>query len=72
MGTVAGGLSCMSKRNQYAKQGAALGALVLVLLLVLTGCLIKWRGQDLLSVDPDAQIWVHHPENSTNDVPPRP
>jgi len=41
-----------------------LGKLIAVcaLLLCLSGCAVKWRGQPLLSADPQCDIWIHHPE----------
>lgn len=43
---------------------------MVILLVVLAvaflggGCIISWQGRPLLQVDPDASIWVRHPETT--------
>lgn len=49
-------------------------ALAIAILLVATaGCVLRWRDKPLLEVNPDADVWIHHPEQGTNaPAPPRP
>ena len=39
---------------------------LLLLLTAVSGCAFRWRGQEVVAVDPAADVWIHHPET----VPP--
>lgn len=46
---------------------------LLLLLLVAVcalvgGCIIRYHGQELYAVDPDMDIWIHHPQGGSNAV----
>jgi len=46
--------------------------LLLALLIgaLLVGCTIRWKGRDLLGLDPTADMWVHHSETGSTNPPP--
>lgn len=43
--------------------------LVLVALCaVATGCIIRYHGQEQFALDPDMDLWIHHPQGGSNSV----
>lgn len=50
---------------------ALLASALLLLLSILCGCVVRWNGQDKFGIDPDADLWIHHPQSGTTNEPPR-
>lgn len=44
--------------------------LAVVLVLSCGGCVLRYRGQEAVAVDPDLDIWMHHPQQGTNWAQP--
>lgn len=42
---------------------------LLLLAAALWGCAIRWGGQEKLGVDPDVDLWIHHPQQGLTNAP---
>ena len=40
--------------------------LALLLALLACGCAVRYQGRELLNLDPDVDVWMHHPQAPTN------
>jgi hypothetical protein len=51
---------------RWASVACLIGALALV---VLVGCIVRWRGQEVIGVDPDADVHIFHPHGLITNAP---
>lgn len=40
---------------------------VLLLAVLVASCVIRWRGQDVLGLDPDADVRIDHPQRGATN-----
>lgn len=44
-------------------------AALLLCLWIACGCALRWNGQERFAIDPDADLWIHHPQVGATNSP---